>query len=253
MRNINKTQILENQAALWSLGQASCIIRSAGVTVVIDPYLSDSVKAIAPDCTRILPIPVQPSELKADLFIVTHDHLDHLDPETIAPYRYKDTTVFAAPHLACRKLAALGVPEANIHTVDVGDEKVLCGVKVRGIHAEPTEAAVADTAGFYLEFANGRSVYHTSDTGYSQAVLDAAPSVEVLLVCINGKWGNLNVEQAVRLTQAVKPRIAIPNHYDMMAPNLEDPKAYVEALKKAAPGQRTEILKVMEPFVWGNE
>jgi L-ascorbate 6-phosphate lactonase len=250
MKAINELQLLDNQAGLWFLGQAGYIIRATGVTVTIDPYLSDSVKAVAPDCARLLPVPIAPDKLEVDIFVVTHDHLDHLDPETISPYAHKDTTAFVAPHLASRKLIELGVPEGNLHTVDAGEEDTVKGVRVCGVHAEPSEEAVVDTAGYYLEFANGRSIYHTSDTGFSQELLDAAPAVEVLLTCINGKWCNLNVDEAVRLTQAVKPHIAIPNHYDMMAPNLEDPGAYVAALKQAAPEQASKILNVMEPFIW---
>jgi len=107
------------------------------------------------------------------------------------------------------------------------------GVRIRGVHAEPTEEAVADTTGYRLDFTNGRNLYHCSDTGFSPTLLEAAPmdpALEILLVCINGKWGNLDVGEAVSLTNAVKPRLAIPNHYDMMTPNREDPEKYVRDL-----------------------
>ena len=250
MKNIQNYELDESQAGLWYLGQAGYIIRSAGVCVCIDPYLSDSVAKIAPDRTRLLPVPVQPEELRVDLFLVTHDHLDHLDPETVVPYRHKADTQFVAPRLACRKLAALGVPDANITRVDIGAEETVCGVRVRGIYAHPTEDAVADTVGYHLTFENGRSLYHSSDTGFTDTLLDAAPGAEVLLVCINGKLGNLNVEEAVRLTQAVRPHVAIPNHYDMMAPNQEDPTTFVTALKQAEPTIHVEVVDLMDAFVW---
>ena len=239
-----------DEAALRTLGQAGCLVRSAGVTVAIDPYLSDSVATIAPDCTRLLPVPIRPEDLRVDLFVVTHDHLDHLDPETVGPYRHKDRTLFVAPRLACVKLAALGVPARNIRRIDVCETATVCGVTVRGMVALPTDKAVEDTTGYRLEFPNGRSLYHSSDTGFSEDLLRQAVFAEVLLVCINGKWGNLDVAGAVRLAGAVNPRVAIPNHSDMMAPNLEDPRRFVTAMAAAYPSISTRVLDVMEPHIW---
>ena len=190
MRAVDALVLKSDEAALWTLGQAGCLVRSAGVTVAIDPYLSDSVAKNAPDCTRLLPVPIRPEALRVDLFVVTHDHLDHLDPETVGPYRHKDRTLFVAPRLACVKLAALGVPARNIRRLDVCESATVCGVTVRGMVALPTEKAVEDTTGYRLEFPNGRSLYHSSDTGFSEDLLRQAVFAEVLLVCINGKWGN---------------------------------------------------------------
>lgn len=250
MKALDSLILKSDEAALWTLGQAGCLVRSAGVTVAIDPYLSDSVAKIAPDCARLLPAPIRPEDLRVDLFVVTHDHLDHLDPETVGPYRFKDSTQFVAPCLACRKLVELGVPAANIHRVDAGETAIVCGTTVRGMYALPTEAAVIDTVGYRLEFPNGRSLYHSSDTGFSEDLLRRAAFAEVLLVCINGKWGNLDVAGAVRLAGAVGPRVAIPNHYDMMAPNLEDPRRFMLAMAAAFPDISTRVLNVMEPHIW---
>jgi L-ascorbate 6-phosphate lactonase len=250
VKNITAPELRPDQAALWFLGQAGYLASAGGVTLAIDPYLSDSVAEIAPDCARIMPAPIAPEELQVDIFIVTHDHLDHLDPQTIVPYRHKGTTWFAAPHLACRHLVEIGVPESRIRQVDAGQTEIIGGVTISGCFAMPTEEAVADTTGYIVTFPNGRSFYHSSDTAFCKQLLANPPTAEVLLVCINGKWGNLNVEEAVRLTQAVNPRIAIPNHYDMMAPNTEDPQAFVKALAAVAPDQETTILKVMDPFIW---
>ena len=239
-----------NQAAICFLGQAGYIIRSCGRTIVIDPYLSDSVGKIAPKFSRAVPVPVSPAKLRADIFIVTHDHLDHLDPDTIAAYRRKKTTVFIAPRLAARKLAALAIPEKNIRRIDTGETARVLGVSITGVYAVPTSPDVLDTTGYRIEFPNGRSVYHTSDTAFSELLIKAAPHAEVLLTCINGKWGNLTIPQAVRLAAAVSPRFAIPNHYDMMKLNSADPKKFSALMAKRCLSIAVPILRLLEPFVW---
>ncbi len=102
-----------------------------------------------------------------------------------------------------------------------------------------------------IEVANGRSVYHSSDTAFTALLLEAAPrAVEVLLVPINGKWGNLNVEQAVALTAAVGPRFVLPNHYDLMALNAENPETFRWFCQQRQLTSRCVIPTVMQPFLW---
>jgi L-ascorbate 6-phosphate lactonase len=240
-----------DQAGLWFLGQSGYILRSADVTVVIDPYLSDSVRAIAPEFGRLYPPPLAPEDLRADIYVITHDHLDHLDPQTLGEYRHIAQTTFVAPRLACNKLEALGIPRANIVRLDSGESATICGVRITGIYALPAEAEVIDTTGYWIELANGRNVYHTSDTEYSELLVKCAPKAEVLLVCINGKDGNMGAQPAARLAAAVAPRVAaIPNHYDLMALNAENPQVFAYFARQECPAVPVTILQPLEPLIW---
>jgi L-ascorbate 6-phosphate lactonase len=68
-------------AALWWLGQAGYVVRAGDATVAIDPYLTNSAAANAPEFTLLFPPPIAPEELRADIRVITPDHLDRLDPE----------------------------------------------------------------------------------------------------------------------------------------------------------------------------
>lgn len=251
MNSVLHLHLEDDEAAIWFIGQAGCIVRSSGITIAVDPYLSDSVAKIAPELSRLYPSPIAPEDLQVDIMVITHDHQDHLDPETIAPYRFKDNTLFVAPRLTIKSLVALGVPEQNIRRIDAGESDVPAeGVKVTGIYAVPTDADALDTTGYLFEFTNGRSFYHCSDTAYSELLLETAPRTEVLFVCINGKWRNLNIDQAVRLTSAVNPRYAIPCHYDVMALNSENPASFSFFLGQSCQNVEAKILEVMKPFIW---
>lgn len=250
MREILDYPLESDSAAAWYLGQAGYVLRGCGVSLAIDPYLSDSAARGGAECARILPVPIRPQDLQVDILVITHDHLDHLDPETVGPYAHKDKTLFVAPRLACRKLLALGVPEKNIRRVDSGETLAAGGLQITGVYAVPTEPGVIDTTGYLLRFDNGRTFYHTADTAFSDLLLAAAPQAEVLACCINGKWGNLNVMDAARLAARVRPRFAIPNHYDVMAVNSENPLSFAFFAARIAPDVPVKILKVLEPFVW---
>jgi len=251
MNTIQNINLEPGQAALWFLGQAGYLVRSEGVTVAIDPYLSDSVKTTSPEFSRVRPAPMEPEDLAVDLYLVTHDHADHLDPETIRRYRHKEDTLFIAPRLAGRKLIDLGIPPARVARVDAGEQLVWGNVTITGVFALPTAVDVLDTTGYKLAFANGRSLYHTSDTAFTPLLLQAAPrDVDVLLVPINGKWGNLTIEQAIELTATVNPRYVLPNHYDLMELNAENPRTFAWFCQKRQLRTRCVIPPVMQPFVW---
>ncbi len=242
------------EASLWWLGQAGYIIRSGGVTLAIDPYLSDSAAKDAPEFSRLYPPPIKPAELSVNIYIVTHDHLDHLDPDTITHYTQTNNTWFVAPRLAAKKLALLGIPENRIVIINSGETRLVENVEITGVFALPTDADVQDTTGYFVKFNNGRNFYHTSDTEFHPLVLATAPvAPEVMLVPINGKWGNPNPEKAALFAQAIQPKYVLPNHYDLMQLNAENPETFQWFCMQYGIGNRCKIPVLMQPFAWNRE
>ncbi len=251
MKKILEQNIGTSEAALWWLGQAGYVVRAAGLTVVIDPYLSDSAAGESGEFSRRYPPPIQPEELSADIYIITHDHLDHLDPETLAGYKRKNDTWFVTPRFCAEKLASLGIPEKQIAIVNAGESWSHGSATITGCYAIPTGTDVLDTTGYLVQFANGRSFYHTSDTQFHSLVLDAAPrKPELMLVPINGKWKNPGPEQAVEFARAVQPRHVVPNHYDLMELNSENPEIFEWLCNHGGLTGRCLILERMQPFTW---
>src|SRR5437588_11355294 len=65
-------------AAFWWLGQHSFIVKIAGKRIYIDPYFAASSARQTPPLLRM-------DELgNADIALVTHDHGDHLCPESLS-------------------------------------------------------------------------------------------------------------------------------------------------------------------------
>lgn len=182
--------------------------------------------------------------------MITHDHLDHLDPETLRAYRHKRTTTFVGPRLVCRKLAKIGVPRASILRVDSGEEARLRDVVLRGTYAVPTDPGVMDTTGYLFTLPCGKTAWHTSDTAFSELLCRAAPKCEVLLPVINGKWGNLGAEQAAELVRRVKPRFTIPHHHDLMELNAENPRTFAVFVGQGRGRPKVHAPVVLEPFIW---
>jgi L-ascorbate 6-phosphate lactonase len=154
--------------------------------------------------------------------------------------------MFVSPRHAAKTLAKMGIK--NITVIDQGDEAEVLGVPINGVFALPTGPDCLDTCGYLLTFPNGKSLYHTADTAFCSLLLKAAPYADVLLTCINGKWGNLHIDEAIELTLAVRPKYVIPNHYDVMPLNSENPESFRYFLYKEKTTAECVILNVMEGF-----
>ncbi len=239
-----------DKVAIWFLGQAGYYIKSCGKTVLIDPYLSDSVGKLDPRFSRITPIPVDPQKLSVDIFIVTHNHLDHLDPETIERYGTNKETLFIAPHLTIPHLLRLGIKSCNIQRIDCGETKNIDGIEITGIFALGTSKDVIDTTGYHIKFNNGKSIYHTSDTSWCKLLEESAIYADVMLACINGKYGNMNAQEAAQLAKILDVKYVMPNHYDVMALNSENPKTFSYICQTMGIEEKCKILDVNKTFIF---
>ena len=254
MENITNYKLSSEEAALWWLGQAGYIIKSTELTITIDPYLSDAAAKDAPEFSRLYPPPLDPKNLEVSLYLITHDHLDHLDPITIQQYRKKSSTKFIAPRQAATKLVFLGVPKENIIILNPGEIYRFESVEITSVFALATSIDVLDTTGYFIKFDNGRNLYHTSDTEFHPLVVAAAPKKpEIMFVPINGKWGNPTPDNAALFAKSINPRFVIPNHYDLMALNAENPQVFKWFCIQQGMKEECIILKRMEPFVWRND
>ena len=75
------------------LGQAGLLFENDNVKIMIDPYLSDSVKKINPKNYRRVPVLKSLFDVKPDIMIFTHNHLDHYDPETVQKFVTNNTAI----------------------------------------------------------------------------------------------------------------------------------------------------------------
>lgn len=201
------------------LGQSGYLLYDEDAMILIDPYLSDVVNRVA-NRPRMREVPIDPKNLKADVLICTHNHLDHTDIDSI-PLMDKAMD-FYAPSDCEKTLKDMGV--LKYHTFNQGDSFNLKKFKISAVFAEHTVPAI----GIMIEY-NGEKLYFSGDTYYNKKIEDI--KCDYLFICINGKLGNMDVKDAVKLTNIIKPKLAVPNHYDMFESNSEDPKKYTDNVK----------------------
>jgi L-ascorbate 6-phosphate lactonase len=99
---------------LEHLGQTGLRIYLGGLTVLVDPYLSNSVQELdSPDLVRQVPIPYKPNELtEVDWVLITHEHMDHCDPHTLPILAEASPKArFMGPLAVRKQLADWGISE----------------------------------------------------------------------------------------------------------------------------------------------
>ena len=91
--------------------QAGLVFETERMTVMVDPYLSNSVaETLDKRKERRIPVDERVFDIHPDVIIITHDHLDHLDPDTLEKFLCrggKPITVLA-PYNAYKRLCEFG-------------------------------------------------------------------------------------------------------------------------------------------------
>ena len=53
-----------------------------------------------------------------------------------------------------------------------------------------------------------------------------------MLVCINGKWGNMNSNDAVALVRIIQPKTVAPMHYGLFVENTVNPLPFLAECRR---------------------
>ena len=211
-----------NDLTIRWIGQGGFLLSDGDKTVCIDPYLSDVVNRVA-GRPRMLPPPFEPEALECHAVICTHDHLDHVDVDAI-PLMQKDDVTFLAPTHARETLLSCGVTEYI--PFDEGSIFRLGGFELKAVYARHSVPAV----GVMIRH-GGICIYLSGDTEYDDRLRTLADeNPDIMIVCINGRLGNMNAAEAAELTRAISPRLGIPTHYGMFESNTADPWEYLSRI-----------------------
>ena len=239
-------------ATVWWLGQAGFIIRSpGGVVLALDPYLSNSCKAIGDehgfDMNRLVPPPIAPEELAGlDAYVMTHSHQDHCDPDTLAASRAAGGRgPYVAPAETIEKLKSLGVPEEELRLVWPNRVVVFGDVSLRTTFAIPFGGDDLTHVGYLITIQGGPKIYFTGDTGWHEMLAEVMlPHQPDALVCvINPAFRNLSPAEAALLAKRLNVKTVVPCHHDLFKDNCQPPQMLHTNLKLHGMGERYRLLR----------
>jgi L-ascorbate 6-phosphate lactonase len=235
MEAVDDLKPSKGEVAIFWLGQNSYILKtSKGTTIAIDPYLSRDkrIRHIHPEP------PIEPEDFKVDYIFCTHDHWDHTDPIAL-PIIAKESleTVFLGSQESCHHLIELGVEEKCLKPLKARTTYVFQDFSVTSYYSVPAEEADTTHFGYVFE-TEGSKIYNMGDTYESvvenpKSILsDIAKALpDIAMFPIVGDTPQRKPEDALKLAMFVKPKIAIPCHYDCFSDRTIDPRKFAELFK----------------------
>ena len=216
----------ENFAYYW-LGHSAAILELGGQRILIDPVFDNAapikLSFVVP---RFQPAPIARKELPPiDVVLITHDHYDHLEAETMHHLADKAAHFVTALGVGAR-LESWGVPADKITELGWGDGTTINGITYTAEPAIHYSSRWRDDrdktlwASFVLAGA-GKRLYWSGDSGYGKhfaAIGQKYGSFNLAFMEIdaaNPGWPNTHMfpEEAVQATKDVNAAIMLPIHW----------------------------------------
>lgn len=217
---------------LTFIGHACFLLDDGNYRVIIDPFIANNPAA-----------KVKVSDLKVDYILLTHGHGDHLG-DAIEIARKNDATVVSnfelsvycsskgvkktsGPHIGGTASFPFGTVKLTIahHGSTLGNDLAYGGAPV----------------GFVVRM-GGKTVYHSGDTGLfmDMKLIGELDKLDVAMLPIGGFF-TMDIKDAAKAVEFLRPRIAIPMHYSTFDLIKADPAEFARMIKPH--GSECVILK----------
>ena len=152
----------------------------------------------------------------ADIIFITHDHYDHYSPLDIKKV-IKDDTIIVAPQDIGEKLSTnniIGVvPNKNYEVLNIKFKTIPAYNVNKNFHPKEN-----NWVGYLLEY-NNIKYYIAGDTDITKENQNIV--CDVAFVPIGGVY-TIDYQEAAKLINKIKPRIAVPIHYGLIVGNKDD-------------------------------
>ncbi|WP_051251513.1 MBL fold metallo-hydrolase [Paenibacillus harenae] len=267
-QQIRQTALPEQGLALWALGQEGFLVKWKQLTVLFDPYLTDSVQEQSGSpWSRAFRPPLDPLQcLDVDYVVCSHHHGDHMDKQTLQLIGKSAKTRFIIPKAHLSLMKQWGFKDEQLIGISHGQTLELKGgISLSAFAAkheqfEQDEAGEHKFLGFVADF-GGIRLYHAGDTvGFPELVTWLqSRQIDIAMLPINGRdfarneqgiVGNTNYREAIEIAVQINADLLIPMHYGLFPHNDENPAYFVDYLYRHYPARKFHMFAPGEQFVY---
>jgi len=224
---------------LTYFGHSCFLVEVAGARLVLDPYLSENPHGI-----------VDPASVPCDFVLCSHAHEDHICDALELARRHRATLV--APYELAEHFAAQGA--ATLDLMPGGGIDLPWGrlQMTPAIHSSALELPNGENKSMgapcgYLLRADHRTLYHAGDTAlFGDMQLIGRGGLDLALIPIGDRY-TMGPADAVEALNLLRPRLAVPIHYNTTDKIRQDPHAF--AARAAAAGHTVRVVGAGETVV----
>ena len=204
-------------------------ISSSGKNLLVDPFFEH------PSQQRLIKCPITESSLKnIDVILITHEHPDHFDKAAIERIANREKCAIVATR---NVLNELNINHAQCIEVSSYDEKLVRGFKITTLPAHHPTAFYPVS---YLIKIGNKTIFHAGDTTLKDEFAEI--KADLSLLPIAGK-ATMDVVDAVKATKMIKPKYAVPMHYNTFEHIKIDPREFSYRIDKSILKTKPVILK----------
>ena len=194
-------------------GHSCFLIESNGVSIIIDPFYDES---------KFSPRP--------DFVVATHGHFDHIGHSVAL---CKNGAKFVSVPELCGYLESQGV--AGSHSMNIGGFFDFGAFRLKLTDAKHTSSIdmihnIGRATGVIIEI-GGKTIYHAGDTGLfgDMELLGRRHNIDIAMLPIGGNY-TMDVSDAIYAVGLLKPKIAIPMHYNTFPVISADPIEFANGI-----------------------
>lgn len=210
-----KSKIIDGVEITW-LGNAGFRLRGEGITIYLDPYgLSGNIS----------------TEDMADIILLTNEHPQCFDPDSIRIVRGSSTTTLLPENMSLQF-------RGDARRVEPGDELIdeLCikGISIEVVPSythDPSSGHKQTGVGYVVTIA-GKRIYYAGVTGLIPEMHDISADISILPIgaC------TMNEEQAAEVVAIISPQVVIPVSYECAGSNSANMQIFAENVYSKVPG-----------------
>ena len=241
---IDKKEVLKNlekykddDYVAW-IGHATFLIKLGNTTIITDPLFSKNAGPLIFGPKRYVDPAISLKEIpEVNLFLLTHNHYDHLDYRTIKKFPYKKAKVLTPLKLS-KYFTRNGFN--NVQEMDWYDQTEVNDLKITLMPAVHwSKRTLTDTnktlwGSFLIEYKN-KKIFFACDTGYGNIYKELGNKygpIDLTFVNIGAydfrpmfekSIYHANPEEALNIGQDLKSKKVLGMHWGTVILSLEDP------------------------------
>ena len=250
-------QSTEGIKFIW-FGHSTLLVNIKNIIVLIDPVFSKAASPVSFIVERFQPPVLELKDLpRIDYILISHDHYDHLDMETVIYFKEKDVK-FITPLGVTSHLKRWGVHESKLFETDWWGKLEFEGITFVCTPAQHFSGRFATFSSFktlwssWIVKTESNSFYFNGDSGYDihyKQIGDSYGPFDLAFIDsgqYNERWREVHnmPEEAAQAVLDLKGKAMVPIHWGMFNLAMHDWFEPVEESEKYA---KKYGIKLMTP------